>query len=167
MLRMVDRSGFIIPMNLRYSDTRVARQMSTGFDFRLAGTLWLRRIVRRRKVNHRGFGAPAGGVHQGKFGGDFAIYVSLPEWMRGVVAQPTGTWSAVEKRHGSVSQGRYRVATSIRSAPSCTGVTGSDYCRQPTVSKHSRAVHSYGCYRSGLPRKSPSSRCTRIENSCL
>jgi DNA-binding transcriptional LysR family regulator len=34
------------------------------------------------------------------------------------------------------------VATRI--APSCTGVTGSDYCRQPTAMKDSRAVHSYG-----------------------
>jgi len=31
---------------------------------------------------------------------------------------------------------------------------GSDYCRQPTVTRHSRAVHSYGCCRSGLPCKS-------------
>src|ERR1700675_616090 len=81
----------------------------------------------------------------------------MPETKR-----PTGTWSTVEKRHASMSRGRYRAATSIRSAPSCTGVTGSDYCRQPTATKHSQAVRSYGCYRSGLPRKSPFSRCTRL-----
>ena len=78
-------------------------------------------------------------------------------------------WDLVNgrKRHTSMSRGRYRVATSIRSAPSCTEVTGSDCCRQPTVTKHSRAVHSYGCYRSGRPRKSPFSPFTRIGNSCL
>jgi hypothetical protein len=38
---------------------------------------------------------------------------------------------------------------------------------EPTVKQHSRAVRSYGCYRSGLRRKSPFSRCTRIGNACL
>ena len=29
------------------------------------------------------------------------------------------------------------------------------FCRQPTATKHSRAVHSYDCYRSGLPAHIP------------
>jgi len=36
-----------------------------------------------------------------------------------------------------------------------------------TVTQHSRAVHSYGCYRSGLPGKFLFSPSTRIGNSWL
>jgi len=78
-------------------------------------------------------------------------------------------WDLVNgrKKRASMSRGRYRVTTSIRSAPSSIGVTGSDYSRQPIVTQQSRAVRSYVFCRSGRQPKSPFLPSTRIGNSCL
>jgi len=92
-----------------------------------------------------------------------AVATRIGKSVRYVVAAP----DYLKGRKASCRACGPRAATSIRSALSCTGVTGLDCCRQPTVTKHSRAVHSYGSCRGGLPRRSPSSPSTRIGNSCL